>query len=82
MNLQPIYPRGRGGNMVGLCLACGRRVFANDGYADLDGKAFEAYYCPECGEQRIDAALHRVCKGCPDQKDCPTDPARCWRGKI
>jgi len=33
---------------LGLCANCDSRVFAGAGFADLDGPAFRAYYCPEC----------------------------------
>jgi len=27
---------------------CGTKVFTRNGYADLDGEPFKAYYCPAC----------------------------------
>jgi hypothetical protein len=30
------------------CSKCGRSVSSRNAFADLDGKAFESYYCHEC----------------------------------
>ena len=33
------------------CIDCGKRT--NNGYADLDGPAYKAYYCVKCGDAEI-----------------------------
>ena len=52
MNLQPVTGKPFYANCIG-CGASTQFGSGNDGYADLDGKPFEAYYCPDCAaEQR------------------------------
>lgn len=58
MNLQPIglsrveQDPKLGKNFLGpiaMCYNdCGTQVHTRDGYADLDGEPFKAYYCPAC----------------------------------
>lgn len=45
MDLQPV--RDTHGQMVN-CAGCNSWVLLTDTYADLDGLAFEAYYCRQC----------------------------------
>lgn len=33
------------------CYGCGKRSLLNTCHADLDGKAFKAYYCPKCTQE-------------------------------
>ena len=49
MNIQPINPPLRDGQKV-RCCACGK--WTSDAVADLNGPAFEAYYCPVCRPDR------------------------------
>jgi len=39
------------------CYKCGRHLKDGPIYADLDGPAYRAYYCPECAKEL--ASKHR-----------------------
>ena len=43
-----------------ICLDCGKRMVLSRAhppiYADLDGEAYKAYYCPPCAERLAHAA--------------------------
>jgi hypothetical protein len=68
MNLQPItasrieqqFPKLYAGYDVGRCVnpqpngrECGQLVRAADGFADLDGTPFKAYYCVHCARSLL-----------------------------
>jgi len=46
MNMQPINPASPVFTFV--CCKCNARATSADGFADLDGPAFAAYYCAKC----------------------------------
>jgi len=50
MNLQPINPPEP--VFTSACCECHSPVNSQTGYADLDGKAFESYYCPGCADKK------------------------------
>lgn len=54
MNLQRIQPQwqpDRGTQHPRLmCRGCGGSFFLNDGYADLNGEPFRAFYCEDCAQ--------------------------------
>jgi hypothetical protein len=51
VNLQPISSLKP--SFIFTCLCCGRRTVADENSrADLDGKAFQAYYCGECATEQ------------------------------
>lgn len=56
MNLQRINPQYEGHPRTThprvVCIACSYMFFINDGYADLEGVPFKAYYCGECGPRQ------------------------------
>lgn len=56
MNLQPVGSTYAAYNIQ--CCKCGEFKPGPEMLADLDGKAFEDYYCQACGE--IDTALRRI----------------------
>jgi hypothetical protein len=61
MNLQPINPPDMHGQVV-TCRECGDRVRLEQCAADLDGPAFDAYYCVACIPVIIDSPdeAHRI----------------------
>jgi hypothetical protein len=48
MNLQPIKPPMRTGQLVPCCVCYCLTAFP---LADMDGEPFAAYYCPTCAEK-------------------------------
>jgi phage FluMu protein Com len=48
MNLQPVAMRKEIAQVI-RCIRC--KCWAQEVYADLDGKAFVDYYCPECAQE-------------------------------
>jgi len=53
MNLIPV-PVHSNNPITVTCIACGGRAYQAHGtvYADLDGAAFQAYYCADCALER------------------------------
>jgi NAD-dependent SIR2 family protein deacetylase len=46
MKIMPIYPPAPLLHMK--CVKCASRITTRDGFADLDGRPFESYYCAQC----------------------------------
>lgn len=55
VRVYPIHPAFRA-----RCLGCGTEHDSRDLWADLDGKAFLAYYCNHCASER--GALEETCR--------------------
>jgi hypothetical protein len=48
------------------CYGCGERRSLADMFADLDGPAFQAYFCPECVpyDRTVPSCDHNGCARC------------------
>ena len=57
MNLQPINPPMRVGQLVPCCACHCLTAFP---LADMDGEPFSAYYCPDCAGDAAERELRGV----------------------